>query len=264
MDAWFYTANGERLGPLSKESLRELAAAGQLHPRLDLCWTQGMGEWLPAGEIDGLFEKKSSAKTQESLAADASSVRQAQPTHKLSESELELQLLNAEWPGATRRVYLFVIWVLPFIMGAAVAGLSHFLLDPDDPSSEGVLSLVSTSVGVVLIGMVFYVSLLRFQNLGMSGWWILGNLVPLLNLWVGYRSICCPAGYEYHRKLDGIGKLLTVLYFGMFVLVIGVMVLAVLLLLGIVGGGAIGDLETLFQKIHDPSNPGEGASPEGE
>jgi hypothetical protein len=56
-DAWFYTRDGERVGPVALADLRELAESGALNPRLDMCWTQGMAEWKPAGEIDGLFKK---------------------------------------------------------------------------------------------------------------------------------------------------------------------------------------------------------------
>jgi len=250
-DAWFYSAKGERLGPVSMEQLRELAASGQLHPRLDMCWSQGMEQWIPAGEVEGLFETKRIEKPAETMAADASSVRQAKPVNKLSESELESALQNADWPGSSRRVYLFVIWVLPFIMGGAVAGLSYLLLDPEDSDSAGILSLVSSAVSLVLLGAFVFVSLQRLQNLGMSRWWFIGNFIPLLNLWVGYRSICCPAGYEFHRKLDGIGKVLAVLYWGMFILAIGFMVFIVLAFLGIVGAGIFGDFEIMLQNFEE-------------
>jgi hypothetical protein len=35
---------------------------------------------------------------------------------------------------------------------------------------------------------------------------------PLLNLWVAYRCLACPAGYAYHRKLDVPGIALALLY----------------------------------------------------
>jgi hypothetical protein len=46
----------------------------------------------------------------------------------------------------------------------------------------------------------------------MSGFWVLGLLVPLLNVWLGYRLLACPGGYAMRKKLDGAGKLVAVLY----------------------------------------------------
>lgn len=262
-DTWFYTRNGERLGPSDKETLQELAASGELNPRLDLCWTQGMEQWVPAGEIEGLFEAKRTEKPDENIAEDGSFARQAKPLNKLSEDELELALLNAEWPGASRRIYLFVIWVLPFILGAAVAGMAFYFLDPEDPSSTGVLSLVTSAVTLIVMIAVIFISLQRLQNLGMSRWWFLGNFVPLLNLWVGYRSICCPAGYEYHRKIDGMGVLLAILYWGLILLSIAMFALAVLALLGLVGGGIFGNADSLLEQLQK-FNPEDGTSNGGE
>ena len=70
-------------------------------------------------------------------------------------------------------------------------------------------------VGGVLIGLLVLVTLVkRFRNLGMSGWWVLGLFVPLLNLWLTYRCLACPAGYAGVKRLDGIGKVLAFLYWG--------------------------------------------------
>ena len=65
-----------------------------------------------------------------------------------------------------------------------------------------------------LVPLIFliYIGLNRLLNLGMSRWWFLGHFVPLLNFWVGYRSFACPAGYAYHKKMDGVGIALAILY----------------------------------------------------
>lgn len=47
--------------------------------------------------------------------------------------------------------------------------------------------------------------LMRFSNLGMSRWWALALIAPVLNLWVAFRCLICPSGYAYHRKLDRSG-----------------------------------------------------------
>jgi hypothetical protein len=69
----------------------------------------------------------------------------------------------------------------------------------------------------------------------MSRWWFLGNFVPLLNFWVGYRTFACPAGYAYHKKLDGAGIFLAIVYWLMILLVIVSIAVAVAILLGAIG-----------------------------
>ena len=62
----------------------------------------------------------------------------------------------------------------------------------------------------VLIWIHF--GLRRLVNLGMSRLWFLALFAPFLNLWVGYRCFVCPPGYAYHKKLDGPGVVLAILY----------------------------------------------------
>jgi len=51
---WYYAQQGQRLGPVSSEQLKELAAAGRLQPS-DLVWKEGMAQWAAADRIEGLF-----------------------------------------------------------------------------------------------------------------------------------------------------------------------------------------------------------------
>ncbi len=51
---WYYVIDGERLGPVEKQELKELADDGLLQPT-DLVWTEGMADWKPASEVRGLF-----------------------------------------------------------------------------------------------------------------------------------------------------------------------------------------------------------------
>jgi hypothetical protein len=89
----------------------------------------------------------------------------------------------------------------------------------------------------ILVGI--YYGLLRLVNLGMSRWWYLANFVPILNLWIGYRCFVCPAGYAYHKKLDGIGVALAIFYWLLVALTILAVVAIVALLLGAVGNPAL-------------------------
>ena len=51
---WYYTIDRKKLGPVSLDHLRSLAAADELRPT-DLVWTDGMPGWIPAKTQPGLF-----------------------------------------------------------------------------------------------------------------------------------------------------------------------------------------------------------------
>ncbi len=50
---WFYTKDGQRVGPVSLEELQTLAASGGLQPS-DMVWKQGMAQWTPAVSVSEL------------------------------------------------------------------------------------------------------------------------------------------------------------------------------------------------------------------
>ena len=201
---WFFTIEGNRSGPVTLAELRVKAANGELNPRFDMVWTQGMDDWKPSGEIDGLFEKRSEPATPEPLAPAAD-------PYKAPTQETPGQALGLEdgWPGARRRMFLImtivfpILWNLGFTLGAGFLGQQ---LGPE------IMTFVTLAAMIVPLIVGIYFGLQRLANVGMSRWWYLGHFVPILNLWVGYRSFACPAGYAYHKKLDGIGWVLAILY----------------------------------------------------
>jgi hypothetical protein len=54
MAEWFYAKNGQQQGPVSEQTLQQLAQSGQLLPT-DMVWAQGLPAWQPAGQTAGLF-----------------------------------------------------------------------------------------------------------------------------------------------------------------------------------------------------------------
>ena len=50
---WFYSKNGEQLGPVSSSQLRRMAENGELQPS-DLIWREGLAAWIPASKLAGL------------------------------------------------------------------------------------------------------------------------------------------------------------------------------------------------------------------
>lgn len=51
---WFYSANGQAIGPVTFDQLRQLAADGRLSPA-DLVWAEGTPNWVAAHTVAGLL-----------------------------------------------------------------------------------------------------------------------------------------------------------------------------------------------------------------
>lgn len=129
------------------------------------------------------------------------------------------------------------LWVSLIVLAA------NFLNAQLGPEIMGVATPV-----LMLVPAVFsiYFSVRRYVNLGMSGWWIFGNLVPLLNLWLGYRCFACPAGYAFQKKLDGPGIFLAIVYWLLVAIAVVSLGLMIALLMGSVGSP---ELQERFREI---------------
>ena len=210
-DAWFYAQNGEKGGPIDFSTLQGMAKEGKLHPRQDLIWAKGMDRWKPAGEIQGLFERQHPVGAP--VAAETAVVVSGNPAVDPYESSgrdgYGQSAAKVVMPGARRRSYLFFLLVFPVLWFALVWVAGTFLSEKVDQET---LAMIASGLFVLpgLVALGF--SIMRLVNLGMSGWWFLGNFVPFLNLWVGYRCFACPAGYAIHKKMDGVGVFLAIIY----------------------------------------------------
>jgi uncharacterized membrane protein YhaH (DUF805 family) len=83
-------------------------------------------------------------------------------------------------------------------------------------------------VPVLSIGAAIAIVLLRLKNLGYSGWWLLGLIVPILNIVVGIRLVAAPEGYAVHKTLDTPGKVIVGLLLGAFLLLVAFVVFAIM------------------------------------
>ncbi|RYD31654.1 MAG: DUF4339 domain-containing protein [Verrucomicrobiaceae bacterium] len=236
--AWFYTREGERIGPVPFSELQIKAKESGLNPRLDMVWTQGMAEWKPAGEIEGLFERRAAPEPQESLAPPAPDPYQS-PGH---DSVAERMSGETDWPGARRRSYLFAILIFPILWNIVMVMSSELMKQQFGGELFGVIVMGAAFVPF-LVGLYFAIQ--RFANLGMSRWWFLANFVPILNIWTGYRCFACPAGYAYHKKLDGVGIFLAIIYWLMLLLAVLVIAAVIAVMFG-----AAGDPE-MREKVQD-------------
>lgn len=210
---WFVTHDGKQFGPVSMDDLKFEAERGELNPRLDMVWKNGMEDWIPAGEVEGLFKRNDDAKAAEE--AKETTFTEFKPEI----SEEEKKLIKGEWPGVGRGTYFFVCYILPFLWAAGLAFGMKYLAGKVDAR---LLTIGALVLYLVLLFLLISATLKRFQNLGMSRAWFFGLFAPLLNLWVGYRLFACPPGYANHKKLDPIGWVLAMIHWGSLLLVVAV------------------------------------------
>jgi TM2 domain-containing membrane protein YozV len=65
-DEWYYTQGTERKGPVSSAKLKQMADEGWMTPK-DLVWKDGLANWMPAGEVRGLFGNALAQKLREGV-----------------------------------------------------------------------------------------------------------------------------------------------------------------------------------------------------
>lgn len=196
---WYFTNEGERRGPVTFAELRTMAANSVLNPRCDLVWKKGMSDWEQSGLVDGLFER--SAVRRE---VSARPVVQAPPVASLRSSALAETLASKDlrWPGSGRFMLLLGCVLIAVFWKPALSFASPWLIGWFGDVLMGKLLPWAPYVPpLVWVHLV----LNRLANLGMSRWWALAVVVPLLNLWVAFRCLVCPAGYAYHKRMDAAG-----------------------------------------------------------
>jgi len=93
--------------------------------------------------------------------------------------------------------------------------LQYAAISAGVPEAVFVLTLLGLGVSIVLVVQ-------RLKNLGYSGWWAIGFIVPILNILVGLRCLAAPEGYADHKTLDGPAKVILGIFVGVIVLGIGV------------------------------------------
>ncbi len=53
---WYITRGQQRIGPLDASQLKHMAMTEQLAPT-EYVWKEGMAQWIPAGQVQGLFDR---------------------------------------------------------------------------------------------------------------------------------------------------------------------------------------------------------------
>lgn len=135
------------------------------------------------------------------------------------QADLETPLAAEDYDGIGRARY--------FLSSMAV-GIANMVATPMLAESTVLVLLVFGAV----IALSIYLVLQRLKNIGMSGWWAVGMLVPLLNFYVGVACVAFPPGYQSHKIMDTAGKILIGLFVGMLVLGIGAAIVLPMMLGG--------------------------------
>jgi hypothetical protein len=133
------------------------------------------------------------------------------------------------------------LWMVGFPIGLGFLGTT---LGPD---ITGVAAVAGSFLPAIL-GLWF--NLQRLANLGMTRWWFFGNFVPILNFWIGYRCFACPGGYAYHKKMDGAGIFLAIVYWLLIAATLLFIAAILALMLGMVNDpGLQEELRKIFAEI---------------
>lgn len=207
---WLVMRGNDQSGLFSRYDLMVEAARGKLHPRRDMVWKSGMAEWIPAGEVEGLFKRN-----EEAMAAEQ--VKPVFTEYKPELSAKEKKIIKGEWTGTGRGTYLFLWYILPFLW---VAVVGYGIKFGEGIVESQILTIAGLALCVVPFILVLVATFQRFQNLCMSRLWFFGLFVPLLNLWVWYRLFACPPGYAHHKKLDMLGWVLAIFHWGSTLLIV--------------------------------------------
>lgn len=209
MEDWYISRNGEQEGPVTQQQIKALVESGHLDPAATLCWREGMTDWIALPESDLLAPVVQAPVTVGRVMYNP----YVPPKHAPKGTEVE----QLEYPGFGRLAYIGWTFLITVVCYAVLFAVVFAMLkgSSDGIGLGGFVVLVIFAVAVV--GSM-YIGVKRVQNLGMSGWAILWSLVPFMNIWIGWRMMACPAGYEHHRTLDTAGKVVTGIFIGLIAL----------------------------------------------
>ena len=209
---------------MSAEQIKGLFKAGILNSTSTMVWREGLSDWKPLAE-SGLLEE---IETNTPVAADSSFTNPYLSTKTTRNAfETERAYVPLEYPGYGRLRYFLTLLILTFVFYAILIAAIFAMFSSKNGMGGGSAGVI-VIIFLLMFGGSIYVGLQRLKNLGMSGWALLWSLVPIMNLWIGWRMLACPAGYEEHRQLDTAAKVITAIWIGFVVLSIIVNIFAVI------------------------------------
>lgn len=223
MEQWYIAKGGQQEGPLTSQQIGALVKSGSLDPTTALVWREGLTDWKTLGE-SGLLAEIGTITPPVASPAIGNPYHVSERTrNSVAQSRPDAPL---EHPGYGRLRYFLSLFVTTIIFYAILFAVMFAMFS--NISASG--ARAGVAMGILVLLVIFtsiYFGIQRLKNLGMSGWAMLWSLVPIMNIWITWRMVACPAGYEHHRELDTAAKVITGIWLGMFALsIVG----------GIVGG----------------------------
>lgn len=228
-NSWYFSKDGQQEGPVTAGQIVALVNTSNLDPATTHVWREGLPDWIPLDQSP-VFDEAPSIP-----APVIAPVRAVTPVSPYTVSPAALAASRAkrpdmplEYPGIGRLAY--------FLASAGFAIVFYAIFVLMFFAALGTESGAGMAIGMLLVVLLFvaaslFIGVKRITNLGMSGWAVLWSFVPFMNIWIHWRMMACPPGYEDHRTLDTAGKVISG---------ICVAILALALLAPLIGGLARG------------------------
>lgn len=215
MNTWYFSKGGVQEGPVSASQIVALVNASTLDPATTLVWREGLADWIPLGQSPVFDEARLSIPAPVPVKPVVPTTPYTVSPQSLASPRASRPEMPLEYPGIGRLAYFLSSMGFTLVFYAIIFVIVFATLKADSGAGMG--------IGILLVGLLFFAGFVflavkRIINLGMSGWAILWGLVPFMNVWIHWRMMACPAGYEDHRTLDTAGKVITGLWIGFFAL----------------------------------------------
>lgn len=215
---WHYTDNtGSQAGPVPISELQKLIHDGRI-PTSAIAWTEGMTDWQPISQIEALQAAPQGAPLPTAIANPAPAATPttqtvnpyATPTAQPARSA-DFDLNPALEYGGIRRLNYFLknLMLIVVLIAVGIFGVR----------TQSEPSLIIILIGLVLF-FVFYIRFMiqRIRNIGLSAWWLLLIIVPLVSNLLGIALLSLPEGFAQHKKIDTIGIVVAVITGGLALL----------------------------------------------
>lgn len=168
---WFYSKNGQQLGPISEEDFSSRCASGEILPA-DLVWKDGMSDWKPLSQVTGLSLTQKIASPPNFVKpyeSNVGSVMMAQPP------PVDVQFIPQKFPSYQWQSIValvlggiqMMVFCLPLGLIFAIIALvysnkvepyfmqQNYLAAQDASRNAKIMMIVSLSMsGLVIIGFI--------------------------------------------------------------------------------------------------------------
>ncbi len=212
MNSWYFSKDGQQEGPVTAAQIVSLVNASVLDPAVTQVWREGLADWISLTQSPVFAEAPGMPRPANSTAA-VNPYMVSSST--LANSRAARPDMPLEYPGIGRLAYV----LFAMVSGIVLYGILFVTILAAFKTGRGAgLALGTLFIVLLFFATSLYLGAKRVSNLGMSGWAVLWSFVPFMNIWIHWRMLACPAGYENHRTLDTPGKVVTGLWIGVLVL----------------------------------------------